>query len=67
MLIVRLFVSYAHVNLSVSLFLLLLVSGVGRDFCLWFFLDFSVYLFDFVNLLKTLYHLGFTSFSTVLQ
>ena len=45
MLIVLLFVSYAHVN-SVSLFLFLLVSGVGCGFCLWLFLDFSVYLFS---------------------
>ena len=29
-----------------SLFLFLLVSEVGCDFCLWLFLDFSVYLFD---------------------
>ena len=29
-----------------SLFLFLLVSGVGCDFCLWLFLDFSVYLFE---------------------
>ena len=43
MLIVHLFVSYAHVNLS--LFLFLLVSGFGCGFCLWLFLDFSVYLF----------------------
>ena len=28
-----------------SLFLFLLVSGVGCDLCLWLFLDFSVYLF----------------------
>ena len=28
-----------------SLFFFLLVSGVDRDFCLWLFLDFSVYLF----------------------
>ena len=42
MLIVHLFVSYAHVNLCHFFFLL--VSGVGCDFCLWLFLDFSVYL-----------------------
>ena len=41
--IMHLFVSYAYVNLS--LFLFLLVSGVGCSFCLWLFLDFSVYLF----------------------
>ena len=37
-----------------SLFLFLLVSGVGCGFCLWLFLDFSVYLFDEipVNVLK---------------
>ena len=29
-----------------SLFLFLLVSGVGCDFCLWPFLDFSLYLFE---------------------
>ena len=28
-----------------SLFLFLLVSGIGCDFCLWLFLDLSVYLF----------------------
>ena len=28
-----------------SLFLFLLVSGVGCDFCLWLFLNFSIYLF----------------------
>ena len=28
-----------------ALFLFLLVSGVGCDFCLWLFLDFSLYLF----------------------
>ena len=34
------------------LFLFLLVSGVGCEFCLWLFLDFSVYLFhsDFSHL-----------------
>ena len=31
---------------SVSLFLFLLVSGVGCGFCLWLFLDFSVYRFE---------------------
>ena len=45
MLIVHLFVSYAHVNL----FLFLLVSRVGYDFCLWLFLDFSVYLFQLMT------------------
>ena len=44
MLIVHLFVSYAHVNLC-YFFLFLLVSGVGCDFCVWLFLDFYVYLF----------------------
>ena len=34
----------AHVNLSLLLFLL--VSGVGCVFCLWLFLDFTVYLFS---------------------
>ena len=32
-----------------SLFLFLLMSGVGCDFCLWLFLDFSVYLFVLKN------------------
>ena len=36
-------VRYAHVNLCH--FFYLLVSGVGRDFCFWLFLDFSVYIF----------------------
>ena len=34
------------VALPVSLCLFLLVSGVGCVFCLWLFLDFSVYLYD---------------------
>ena len=69
MLIVHLFVSYAHVNLSlfvfilmsgvgtrksVSLFLFLLVSGVGYGFCLWLFLDFSIFLFAALIYLSTL-------------
>ena len=45
-LVVHLFVGYAHVYL----FLFLPVSGVGCDFCLWLFLDFSVYLFSVVLL-----------------
>ena len=45
MLIVHLFVSYAHVNLC-HLFLFLLVSRIGFGFCLWLFLDLSVYLYE---------------------
>ena len=41
MLIVHLFDSYAHVNLCHFF----LPPSVGCDFCLWLFLDFSVYLF----------------------
>ena len=32
------------------IFLFLLVSGVGCDFCLWLFLDFFIYLFTFILL-----------------
>ena len=32
-----------------SPFLFLLMSGVGCDFCLWLFLDLSVYLLKFLN------------------
>ena len=45
MLIVRLFVSYADVNHLCHFFLFLLVSGVDCDFCLWLFLELSVYFF----------------------
>ena len=44
-LIVHLFVSYAHVNLC-HFCLFLLVSRAGCGFCLWLFLDFSIYLFS---------------------
>ena len=33
-------------------FLFLPVSGVGCDVCVWFFLDFSLYLFETVENLK---------------
>ena len=39
------FVLILYIAMHTSLFLFLLVSGVGCDFCLWVFLDFSVYLF----------------------
>ena len=37
---------YCAKRLSTQVYGFLLVSGVGCDFCLWLFLDFSVYLFD---------------------
>ena len=43
-LIVHLFVSYAHVNLC-HFFPSSWCQGIGCDFCLWLFLDFSVYFF----------------------
>ena len=36
--------------ICVTFFVFLLVSRVGCDFCLWLFLDFSVYLFDLEKL-----------------
>ena len=64
MLIVHLFVSYAHVNLC-HFFSFSWCRGVGCGFCLWLFLDFSVYLFSsaedvdycvakFISLVRTL-------------
>ena len=41
----RAFVCWLCTCYSVSLFLFILVSGLGCDFCLWLFLNFSVYLF----------------------
>ena len=38
-----------------SLFLFLLVSGVGCGFCLWLFLDFSVYLFNYYGTITEIF------------
>ena len=45
-LVVHLFIGFAHIGLS--LFLFLLVLGVGCHFGLWLFLYFSVYIFYFL-------------------
>ena len=60
----RAFVCYLRTRFSVSIFLFHLVSGVGCYFCLWLFLDVSVYLFVLiVHLFVSYAHVNLYHFS----